>query len=206
MTYIVRIHVQRPLGKSQVPQSPPHEIVAQGAGSNVATLAGNLRRHIGRRTRLECSSRTRVNHSLEWACTIGRHNVHGAADTAARRRHLRKSRARHRRDLIHHVDCILALTLGLAQAISRDVGLLEDSGILLSLAVGASTGDYSTLNAEGGGVATCITSLNWVWSVSVIIFMKGAKVVTDRYSDLAVGRYSRRQGEDDSGGMHFRKG
>lgn len=182
-----------------MPHGPLNEVVAQRAGSNVATLAGNLSRHIGLRTRLECSSRTRVNHSLEWACTIGRHNVHGAADTAARRRHLRKSRARHGCDLIHHVDCILALTLGLAQAIGGDVGLLEDSGILLSLAIGASTGDDTTLNAEGGGVATCITSLTRIWSVSVIIFLDGAKVVTDGYSDLSVGRDGRRQGEDDSG-------
>lgn len=154
VTYIVRVHVQGTLRKSQVPQSPPREVVAQGAGSNVATLAGNLSRHICLRTRLECSSRTRVNHSLEWACSIGRHNVHGAADTAARRRHLRKSRARHGRDLVHHIDCVLALTLSFAQAIGRDVGLLEDSGILLSLAIGAGTGDDTTLNAESGGVAT----------------------------------------------------
>lgn len=159
VTHVVRVDVQGTLGESQVPHGPSHEVVAQGSGCNVTTPTRDLRRDIGLRAGGECASSTGIDHGLEWARTIGGDNVHGSADRAARGRHLREGRAGLCRDLVHHVDGVLALALGLAQAIGRDVGLLENSSVRLSLAVGAGTGNDTALDAESSGVAACVTGL-----------------------------------------------
>lgn len=186
-----------------MPHGPPQEVVTQGAGSNVAILSGDLSRHVRLLALRECSCSTGVDHSLEWASTICGDNVHGAADRAARR-HLREGRAGLRCNLVHHIHRVLALAFGLAQAIGGDVGLLEDGGVFLSLAVGTGAWDHATLDTESGSVATCIAGL-WIWSATVTLYLEKVERITYSYSDLAVSRDGCHQGEDESSAMHFEK-
>lgn len=145
-----------------MPQCPPHEVVAQRSRRNVAAPPGHLRGDLCLLSRGERPGRTGVHHGLERARTIGGHDVHGPADGTARGGHLGHGRARLRRDTLHHVQGVLALAFGLAQAVGGDVRPLEYGSIQLGLAVRAGAGNDAALNAEGGGVATCITGLSFL--------------------------------------------
>lgn len=187
-----------------MPHSPTQQVVLERARRRVAILARHLRRHIGLGTGSESSRAGRVDNGLEGTGTVGRHNVHGSRDGAARGRDLGEGRAGLSDDVGHHVEGVFALAFGLSQAIGHGVDRVEDGGVLFGLAVRAGAGDGAALDAESSCVAACIAGLE---GVLVGLFWEVKNQMKRTYSDcdFAVGRDhgGRSESEDEDLGIHF---
>jgi hypothetical protein len=85
--------------------------------------------------------------------------MESSTEAATRRADLRQSGAGLCDNGAHHTEGVLALAFGAAEAVGRWVQLVEKCSVDFSLAVGPGARDDAALDAEGGGVASCIASL-----------------------------------------------
>lgn len=130
---------------------------------DVALGAGNLGLDIHGGPGL--TSAVSVDHGLVWASTVGGDNVQGAGDGAAVGGDLGKGGAREGHGLLGaSLNVVVAGSVGAATSIGSIA--LEDGGVGLSDLVLASAGNNSTLDTEGGTVATSITSCDCDLAVS----------------------------------------
>jgi hypothetical protein len=98
-----------------------------------------------------------IQNSLKGTGTIGGDDVEGAGDGATIG-HLRQSAARLGHGGSQVADSVLATSIGLTKSIGLNVGLAKDSGIELSLLVGAGAGNDGTHDSQSSAVATSVTS------------------------------------------------
>lgn len=128
-------------------------LASNGVGA-VTLVTGNVGGVGQGGTGSELAGGAGVEHGLDGTAAIGGHDVEGGVDGVG---DLGKSGAGLDHCLGDIGDSVVAVVGSLAEAIGGDLGALEDSGVNLSLGVGAGTGDDGALNTNGGTVATGVT-------------------------------------------------
>lgn len=128
-------------------------LASNGVGA-VTLVTGNVGGVGQGGTRGELASGAGVEHGLDGTTAIGSHDVESGVDGVG---DLGKSGAGLGHGLGDICDSVVAVVGGLAETVRGDLGALEDSGVDLSLGVGAGARDDATLNTNGGTVATGVT-------------------------------------------------
>lgn len=138
--------------ESPVAQAPRYLAV----GFDVALVARHVLHDGGFYARAEGARACGVDHGGDGTCAVGGHDVEGSRDHAAVG-DLGERGAALGHGVGEHGHSVLALAVGLAEAVSGDVCLAEDGGVGLGDLILACAGDDAALDTNGGAVAAGIT-------------------------------------------------